>query len=80
MDTFIIYAALAICCLIVFGLSFGYYQANLYLNENKLFLLLSIICLAASGALFYYAFQEYKDAAIEKDKIESRRDMIHNAK
>ena len=80
MNLFIIYSIIAIVVLIIAGLCFGHYQANLYLGENKLFLLLGIICLAISVVAFYYTFKEYGNISLQKELTVSSKQTILDSK
>ena len=76
MNLFIIYSIIAIVILIISGLCFGHYQANLYLDANKLFLLLGIILLAISVAAFYFAYEEYNNINLQKELAVSGKETI----
>ena len=76
MNTYLIYSAIAIVCLIVFGVFIGYYQSTLYINENKLYLFIGIICLGISAVFFYYAYEEYRNIGVQKEEHELKRKIV----
>ena len=72
---FIVFSAVGLVFLIIFGACIGFYQATLYINTNTKYLVSGIFSLIISLILFYYAYVEFNNIWVETDKIEARKEI-----